>query len=78
MGVLKCNVKDCNNIMCDRYHNKYGYICYRCFDKLVEKGVKTDVRKFFNTSVEEEEEIDKEAAYAYFNKLMPMSDKENI
>lgn len=70
MGVLSCNVKDCTNIMCDRYHHKYGYICHRCFDRLVEQGVSTNIKQFFNTSVEE---VDKEAAYAYFDKLMPSS-----
>lgn len=71
MGVLSCNVRDCQSIMCDRIHSKYGYICHRCFTRLVEKGVGTNIKDFFNTSAEEEGEIDKEAAYAYFDKLMP-------
>ena len=78
MGVLSCSVRDCRNIMCDRYHNKYGYICHRCFDRLVERGVKTSIKEFFNTSAEEEEEVDKAAAYDYFNKIMPMPNREYI
>lgn len=34
MGVLACDRKGCENIMCDRHSHKYGYICSECFDEL--------------------------------------------
>jgi hypothetical protein len=35
MGVLTCDRRDCENIMCRRYSHKYGYICEECFEELV-------------------------------------------
>lgn len=35
MGVLPCNRDECENVMCDRYSHKYGYICYECFEELI-------------------------------------------
>ncbi len=34
MGVLACDRKGCENIMCDRYSNRVGYICEECFSEL--------------------------------------------
>ena len=34
MGVLRCSRGNCENIMCDRYSTRYGYICYDCFEEL--------------------------------------------
>ena len=36
MSVLACNRTGCDRIMCDRHSVEYGYICYECFDELVE------------------------------------------
>jgi len=33
MGVLSCNRKGCENIMCDRYSKKFGYLCDECFSE---------------------------------------------
>ena len=41
MGVLACSRRDCDNIMCDFYSNKYGYLCSSC--KIELKG-KPDTR----------------------------------
>lgn len=38
MSVLACNRNGCDNIMCDRYSHKYGYICDECYDEMVESG----------------------------------------
>ena len=35
MSVLACNRLGCENIMCDRYSYKYGYICNECFNELL-------------------------------------------
>jgi len=34
MGVMECNRKDCDNIMCNRYSQRFGYICDECFEEL--------------------------------------------
>ena len=34
MGVLTCNRKGCENIMCDHLSQKYGYICNECLNEL--------------------------------------------
>ena len=37
MSVLACSRRGCDNIMCDRYNARYGYICERCFQEAKEK-----------------------------------------
>ena len=39
MSVLACDRNNCDNIMCDRYSNKYGYICNECYSQLLESGL---------------------------------------
>ncbi len=34
MGVMSCNRRGCENIMCNRYSSEYGYICQDCFEEL--------------------------------------------
>lgn len=36
MGVLACDRRGCDNIMCDYYHNSYGYLCSDCISELQE------------------------------------------
>ena len=38
MGVLACDRKGCENIMCDHYSSTHGYICWECLRELKEKG----------------------------------------
>ena len=38
MGVLECDRRGCDNIMCDRYSDKYGYLCWECYNELTESG----------------------------------------
>lgn len=47
MSVLACNRFGCDNIMCDRYSYKYGYLCNECFNELVNSGV--DIETFMGT-----------------------------
>ena len=49
MSILECNRKDCENIMCDRYSTAHGYICYECFEELVNSGAETDIYKFMES-----------------------------
>lgn len=39
MGVLNCYRPGCDNIMCDRYSSKYGYLCWECYEELVAKKI---------------------------------------
>ena len=34
MGVLACDRKGCENVMCDHYSDVYGYLCYSCLSEL--------------------------------------------
>jgi hypothetical protein len=36
MGVMNCNRKDCDNILCDRYADDLGYICNSCYNEMIE------------------------------------------
>jgi len=45
MGVMKCDRKGCERILCDRYSKEYGYICDECFEELVSLGA-VDVSTF--------------------------------
>jgi len=47
MGVLACDRKGCENIMCERYSSNYGYICYDCFKEL--KGSSQSIKEFMMT-----------------------------
>lgn len=48
MSVLACNRASCDNIMCYRYSNNFGYICSDCFEELVQTG-SPDIETFMNT-----------------------------
>ena len=73
MGVLWCARFGCENIMCDRYSYKYGYICERCFKELVNSGPETDVFKFMETPPESGV-IATENPYEKFNEVFPKDD----
>jgi len=48
MSVLACDRRGCENIMCDRYSEDYGYICDGCFRELCASGIETDIEKFMD------------------------------
>lgn len=59
MGVMRCNRIDCENILCDKHSDEFGYICNSCFEELIKhcvvKGVnKRIVSDFMDENVEEE------------------------
>ena len=47
MGVLECDRRGCENIMCDRFSHEYGYLCYECFNELVGKKIPVDQIQLF-------------------------------
>jgi len=48
MGVLACDRKGCENIMCDYYSHDFGYICYECKSELEQKGA-CDITDFMDS-----------------------------
>ena len=38
MGVLACDRKGCENIMCDFCSYQYGYLCQECKEELIQSG----------------------------------------
>lgn len=56
MSVLRCDRNGCQNILCDRYSSKYGYICSECFHELLMRGPLTDVSKFMELEKADENE----------------------
>lgn len=53
MGVLACNRADCENIMCNRYSPKHGYICDDCFEELINSPTYQSVTDFMESHKEE-------------------------
>lgn len=55
MGVMRCYRKGCENILCDRYSEEFGYICSDCYIELLKRGItkKKQIRKFMNETRKE-------------------------
>ena len=69
MGVMACHKRNCENIMCDRISDLYGYICYDCFEELVGLGAETNISDFMRTVKRPHNE---EAARARFGIEFPI------
>jgi len=71
MGVMACDRTGCDNVMCDRYSNRLGYICCECFDELVNLGITANVEEFMDTPkrVRPEQYVD---ARECFDKVFPL------
>ena len=67
--MMSCDRSGCDNIMCDRYSREYGYICYECFEELVESGPETNVKEFMESY---KQKVSKEFARARFEVEFPM------
>lgn len=49
MGVLACDRKGCDNIMCDNIsHERNEYLCWQCKQELKDKGF-CDIDAFMNS-----------------------------
>ena len=46
MSVMPCSREGCDTVLCERWSNSFGYICYTCFTELVASGVGTDIETF--------------------------------
>ena len=52
MGVMACNRRNCDNIMCKSYSDDFGYICTDCYKELehLKPSSVDDIRGFMDTS----------------------------
>lgn len=69
MGVLSCDRRGCENIMCDRYSYKHGYLCHECFDELVAKGPNVEVEEFMGSKPPSP--LDQPSAYDKWDEEFP-------
>lgn len=57
MGVMTCDRKGCDNIMCDLVSTEFGYICNDCFremkELLGESASWKDIKSFMNDNKKE-------------------------
>ena len=67
MGVMTCNRRGCNNIMCDRYSDEYGYICSECFEELCNRP-EIKITEFMNKR-KRKQSTNKEAWYKYIDAI---------
>jgi hypothetical protein len=74
MSVLACDRFSCQNIMCDKHSYEYGYICYECFEELVDLGINTDVEDFMNSTKRTLIKRDKDYALEFFSEIFPDRD----
>ena len=71
MGVLSCSRRGCDNVMCDRYSSRFGYICWECFNEMVAKKIPTEkIEEFLDTK--KVEELESPYTEEYYNKLFPL------
>ena len=49
MGVLACDRNGCENIMCDYYSETYGYLCWECYNELLDKCDSMTIEMFMKT-----------------------------
>lgn len=71
MGVKTCSRAGCENIMCDRYSEDYGYICYSCFQDLIDSGPETNISSFMNIAKIQDHRNKRRAAEARYEVEFP-------
>ena len=71
MGVLECDRRNCDNIMCDRLSHKYGYLCWECFNELVAKKIPVELIQLFMDTPKIQED---ESPYTeeFYNKIFEL------
>lgn len=61
------NCRRCN-ALAERYSDKYGYICEKCFEELVQSGIHTDIEEFMTNG----NRVNiRGATLAHFNSIFP-------
>lgn len=68
MGVMECDRKGCENIMCSHYNSLHGgYMCYECLEEL--KNItpfSMSIGEFFKTPKQSPPSEKSKAAWAAF------------
>lgn len=72
MSVLQCNRWGCENIWCDRYSHKYGYICNECFSELLTGNPFLDIDEFMDSPKDQPIQNWADERYSFLNKIFPM------
>lgn len=58
MGVMACDRRGCENVMCDYYSYKYGYLCNSCMVELKNTPMKEiSIEKFMETPKKEQSPV---------------------
>ena len=65
MGSMQCYRVGCENACCDLYNERFGYICFECFEQLVAIG-SLDVAAFM--ADDKEVKINREVFESLFPK----------
>ncbi len=74
MGVMMCNRMGCETILCNRYSDEFGYICYECFEELEESGKR--IRIFMQDRKGATSEYNYNYEFKKLNHDAPQEDKE--
>lgn len=68
MSVLQCDRRGCENIMCDRHSNEYGYICDECFRELCGLIGRWSIYEFMRS----DKPVDGNAMVFYYDAVFPI------
>ena len=71
MGVMTCDRKGCDNVLCDRYSPEYGYICHECFEELCNTRDSISIRGFMNTKKGSRSVVRSLDIYNYYDSIFP-------
>lgn len=68
MGVMSCDRKGCDSIMCDHYSSEYGYICYECISEYNNDSTTLTISAFMESVKQSETSFNiKECIYDVFH-----------
>jgi len=49
MGVLACDRRGCENVMCDHLSQSFGYLCYSCMQELKSINGTLTIQQFMDS-----------------------------
>jgi len=70
VSVLECDRRGCEHIMCDRLSDTHGYICWQCYDELINLGT-LDIAGFMDSAKAVVD--DREAAEQYIESVFKLT-----
>lgn len=66
MGVMACDRRGCDSIMCDIYSDTYGYICDPCLSGLLTSNG-TNIKHFMED--DKNNDVDSQSWQEYVNRV---------